>query len=337
MLILKNKHRKNSFDVCPKTEIKVMENVFDRRLLKIGGYFMKKSLCIVLSALLVLFSFAACGKNDVEETETKVNANGEAYVVQKDDDGNEVTSVLSDKEKEKIDKKKENNKKNDSTTTTMSDTEQSKLASQVQNEMSGLTNFDQEDLVSDKKDLIPEGSQTSKTTLRKEVVLDAMKGDKLTLKMNLKGSGATTPVTLVINGNKIAADMTMNGSTVRVLIDSGVAYIIMPTLKMYLKMSDDEIGGLDEFKNLAGSADDNYVKTTKVTQDGVEYTCEEYKPDDSTVTKYYFTKDKQWKRMEVITGDEAVIYEIETFSNTADESMFSLKGYNDISALANLG
>lgn len=298
---------------------------------------MKKSLCIILAALVVLFSFAACGKKDVDETETKVNENGEAYVVQKDDDGNEVTSVLSDKEKEKIDNKKNDNKKNNTTTTTMSDTEQSKLASQVEKEMSGLTNFDQEDLVSDKKDLIPDGSTTSKTTLRQDVILNSMKGDKLTLKMNFKGSGTTTPVTLVINGNKLAADMTMNGSTIRMIIDSEAAYVVMPTLKMYLKLSDDEIGGLDEFKNLAGDSTEEYVKTTKVTQNGVEYTCEEYKAEDGTVKKFYFTKNSEWKRMEVITDDEVAIYEIESFTNTADDSMFNLKGYKDLTALANLG
>ena len=37
--------------------------------------------------------------------------------------------------------------------------------------------------------------------------------------------------------------------------------------------------------------------------------------------------------MEVITEDEAAIYEITSFSNKADESIFSLKGYADMSAL----
>ena len=37
--------------------------------------------------------------------------------------------------------------------------------------------------------------------------------------------------------------------------------------------------------------------------------------------------------MEVITEDEVAIYEISSFSNKADESIFSLKGYADMSAL----
>ena len=61
---------------------------------------MKKSLCIVLSALMIAVSFAACGKKIVNEnTTTKVDENGSAYVEVTDKDGKTVTSVLSDKEK----------------------------------------------------------------------------------------------------------------------------------------------------------------------------------------------------------------------------------------------
>ena len=62
---------------------------------------MKKGLCIVLSALMIAFSFASCGKKDVSDEPTKIDENGSAYVEVTDKDGKEVTSVLSDKDKSK--------------------------------------------------------------------------------------------------------------------------------------------------------------------------------------------------------------------------------------------
>ena len=59
---------------------------------------MKKGLCIVLSALMIAFSFASCGKKDVSDEPTKIDENGSAYVEVTDKDGKEVTSVLSDKD-----------------------------------------------------------------------------------------------------------------------------------------------------------------------------------------------------------------------------------------------
>ena len=294
---------------------------------------MKKGLCILLSAALIVFSFASCGKKGAtDEQETKVDESGNAYVVYKDKDGKEVTSVLSDKEKKDAEKK--TTKKNDSEkkTTKVSDSE---AISKIENGMSGLADMDENDMKSDKKDLAPDGTKINKTTLRDDVILNSIKGGKITLKMKLKAaSQEEIPVKLVCNDKKIAADMTMKGSTVRMIIEESGAYIVMPSLKMYMKMSSDEVGNLDEFKNLANT-NDTYVSSSKVKQNGVEYTCEEFKSSDGTITKYYFNSKKEWKRMEAISGDEVAIYEIESFSNTADESMFSLKGYTDMTALLN--
>ena len=151
--------------------------------------------------------------------------------------------------------------------------------------------------------------------------------------MTLKAaSNADTPVVLVSNGDKIAADMTMNGSKVRMIIDNDGVYVVLPTANVYVKMSSDEIGNMDELKNIA-SSDGTYVGSTKVKINGKDHTCEEYKSSDGTVIKYYFNSKKEWKRMEVITEDEVAIYEISSFSNKADESIFSLKGYADMSPL----
>lgn len=289
---------------------------------------MKKSLCIVLSALMIAVSFAACGKKIVNEnTTTKVDENGAAYIEVTDKDGKTVTSVLSDKEKSEVEKQAE---KSNAKTTTMAASE---AMSKIEQEMSGLTDFSEDDLKSNEKDLVDKGTEIKKTTLRDDVIIKALESGKFTLNMTLKAaSNADTPVVLVSNGDKIAADMTMNGSKVRMIIDNDGVYVVLPTAKMYVKMSSDEIGNMDELKNIA-SSDGTYVRSTKVKINGEDHTCEEYKSSDGTVIKYYFNSKKEWKRMEVISEDEVAIYEITSFSNKADESIFSLNGYADMSAL----
>lgn len=289
---------------------------------------MKKSLCIVLSALMIAVSFAACGKKIVNEnTTTKVDENGAAYIEVTDKNGKTVTSVLSDKEKSEVEKQAE---KSNAKTTTMAASE---AMSKIEQEMSGLTDFSEDDLKSNEKDLVDKGTEIKKTTLRDDVIVKALESGKFTLNMTLKAaSNADTPVVLVSNGDKIAADMTMNGSKVRMIIDNDGVYVVLPTAKMYVKMSSDEIGNMDELKNIA-SSDGTYVGSTKVKINGEYHTCEEYKSSDGTVIKYYFNSKKEWKRMEVISEDEVAIYEITSFSNKADESIFSLNGYADMSAL----
>lgn len=291
---------------------------------------MKKGLCIVLSALMVAFSFASCGKKDVSDEPTKVDENGSAYVEVTDKDGNEVTSVLSDKDKAKADKKAA--KDNKETTTA----DASELASKAEGAMSGFTNVDEKDLKSDKKDLIKDGTSTKKTSLRDDVIIKTSKTGKFTLKAKIKASsGEDTPVTCVTSDKKFAYDMTMNGSQVRIIMDGNNLYLLLPSLKWYVKMSTDDIGleSMDDMMSNLANSEDKYVGSTKVTVNGTEYTCEEYKNSDGRITKYYFDKNNNWKRIEGINGDEVTIMEIDSFSGKVDESVFSLKGYTDMTAL----
>ena len=291
---------------------------------------MKKGLCIVLSALMVAFSFASCGKKDVSDEPTKVDENGSAYVEVTDKDGNEVTSVLSDKDKAKADKKAA--KDNKETTTA----DASELASKAEGAMSGFTNVDEKNLKSDKKDLIKDGTSTKKTSLRDDVIIKTSKTGKFTLKAKIKASsGEDTPVTCVTSDKKFAYDMTMNGSQVRIIMDGNNLYLLLPSLKWYVKMSTDDIGleSMDDMMSNLANSEDKYVGSTKVTVNGTEYTCEEYKNSDGRITKYYFDKNNNWKRIEGINGDEVTIMEIDSFSGKVDDSVFSLKGYTDMTAL----
>ncbi len=289
---------------------------------------MKKGLCIVLSALMIAFSFASCGKKDVSDKPTKIDENGSAYVEVTDKDGNEVTSVLSDKDKAKADK----NAAKDNKETTTADT--SELLSKVEAEASKVTNIDEKNLVSDKKDLISGGTEIKKTSMRDEIIAKTLKSGKFTLKMKMKtSSGVDNPVSLVFNGKKFAADITLNDMQVRAIFDNDNFYMVLPALKVYIKTSSDEAGNIGDLTNITDS-NATYVGSTKVTVNGTEYTCEEYKSDNDSVVKYYFSSKKEWKRMEIINGEDVSIFEIESLSNKVDESVFSLKGYTDMTALA---
>lgn len=289
---------------------------------------MKKGLCIVLSALMIAFSFVSCGKKDVSDKPTKIDENGSAYVEVTDKDGNEVTSVLSDKDKAKADK----NAAKDNKETTTADT--SELLSKVEAEASKVTNIDEKNLVSDKKDLISGGTEIKKTSMRDEIIAKTLKSGKFTLKMKMKtSSGVDNPVSLVFNGKKFAADITLNDMQVRAIFDNDNVYMVLPALKVYFKTSSDEAGNIGDLTNITDS-NATYVGSTKVTVNGTEYTCEEYKSDDDSVVKYYFSSKKEWKRMEIINGEDVSIFEIESLSDKVDESVFSLKGYTDMTALA---
>lgn len=288
---------------------------------------MKKGLCIVLSALMIAFSFASCGKKDVSDKPTKIDENGSAYVEVTDKDGNEVTSVLSDKDKAKADK----NAAKDNKEMTTADT--SELLSKVEAEASKVTNIDEKNLVSDKKDLISGGTEIKKTSMRDEIIAKTLKSGKFTLKMKMKtSSGVDNPVSLVFNGKKFAADITLNDMQVRAIFDNDNVYMVFPALKVYIKTSSDEAGNIGDLTNITDS-NATYVGSTKVTVNGTEYTCEEYKSDDNSVVKYYFSSKKEWKRMEIINGEDVSIFEIESLSDKVDESVFSLKGYTDMTAL----
>lgn len=288
---------------------------------------MKKGLCIVLSALMIAFSFASCGKKDVSDKPTKIDENGSAYVEVTDKDGNEVTSILSDKDKAKADK----NAAKDNKEMTTADT--SELLSKVEAEASKVTNIDEKNLVSDKKDLISGGTEIKKTSMRDEIIAKTLKSGKFTLKMKMKtSSGVDNPVSLVFNGKKFAADITLNDMQVRAIFDNDNVYMVFPALKVYIKTSSDEAGNIGDLTNITDS-NATYVGSTKVTVNGTEYTCEEYKSDDDSVVKYYFSSKKEWKRMEIINGEDVSIFEIESLSDKVDESVFSLKGYTDMTAL----
>lgn len=306
----------------------------------------KRGLCIFLSAVMIAATFAACSKKGTsgKETPTESGSAAEAweYVTDKngetvtDENGDKVTTLVSAGEKNDKSEAKSGSKADKAT-------EADKKTSSAQldiNDISvpDISDIENVEITAKKEDLMPEGKKVSKkTTLRDDVIIKAAKNGNFTMKMNIVSGSNKTPATFVVSGDKISAEMTTGGATVRLLVMNGKTYAVVPQYKWYMELSEDTIG--ESYKDISSlgtnlSETQTYVKTTKVKDGGKEYTCEEYKNESGSTTKYYFDGNK-FKKMEVIDGDEILVYDIESFTGNADSSVFSLKGYTDVTSLLN--
>lgn len=295
----------------------------------------KKGLCIFLSILMIAVSFVACGKKNPgssDELITKVDENGVTYVEVTNEngeavtnaDGEVVTSVISD----------------GAGNTTQAN---ANTASKTQGTTgaNGLPDFDDDmDVTAAKEDLLPTGKEVttkkSASTLRDDVIVKIIKSGKFTMKTNIISGGNKIPATIAFNNKDFCMDTTYSQFNMRVLAKDGKMYLVLPALKMYYESSDGDATGLGaiDFSTL-GDDDQKYIKTTEVDN----LTCEEYSTDGGTV-KYYFDSSKNWKRWECIMEDGTLTaFEITSFSNKVDSSLFSLDGLNklDQKALEALG
>lgn len=295
---------------------------------------MKKSFCIIFATLLAVTSFAACNKKDTvdENATTYTNSDGSAYVevtdkngeAVTDKNGETVTSVLSQKEASKLEKDKSKaSGKTDKSSTTKSGGKQTTTG------LAGLEDLANSDMqiTAAPENTLPEGTtvkKTEKKTLRETVIEKVIKTQKFTLKTDIVSGDQKIPATIAFNGNDLCMDITYSNWNMRLVSVDGKMYLVFPALKMYAASGDSE-DMLGNFSDL--SADQNYVKTTKVDN----YTCEEYSSEGATI-KYYFDKHDNWKRWESIDEDGiATVFEVSEFSGKVDSSLFSLKGYTQLS------
>lgn len=303
---------------------------------------MKKGLCIVLSVLMLLVSFAACGKkDDYDGTQTtKLNANGDAYINvtnkngedMTDTDGNTVTSVLSDKDKSKLDKTNKNDKTDGTSTTTNPSSTTPSIP------FEDILDGEDFNINASPDDLLEEGTTVAKkTTLREDVIGDSLKDKKFTLSTVMVGESGEIPVTFTMNGNEFAASITVPGMPMKVIVENGKTYICFEYLGAKLYMESEE-AMFDADSMTPSTEAQEYVGTSTVKEGKNTYTCEEYKAESGATYKYYFL-GKKWVRYEAISGDEAAILEVTEFKNSVDKNLFSLKGYTkfDTNALAGLG
>ncbi len=287
---------------------------------------MKKALCIILSMMILLVTFAACGDKEDENFEYVTNANGE--VVTNEDGVKQTQPVTTDANG--TDASTAGSSKVDGTTKPTSGSNGTIPT------VPDLENFNPN---ASKEDLLDEGTKVQKTTLRDDIIAKTIKDKKFTMTMTVLGQGTEIPTTVTMDGDKFGATLNLNGIDSKVINKDGKTYVAFnfSGMKMYLETESESIGMEDIMTPQAGD-DQKYVKTTTVKDNGKTYTCEEYKTDDGIVTKFYF-EGKKWVRQETIDGDTISICEIKDFKNTVDNSVFDLKGYTklDEKALAAMG
>ncbi len=289
---------------------------------------MKKSLCIILSLMIILFAFAACGEKEGEDFEFVTGANGQ-YII--DEDGNKVTKP--------IEKDKDGNPITSTTTTTTTATPDKNKPSggtASQDPVENLQNFNPN---ASPEDLLDEGTEAKKTTLRDDVIVKALKDKKFTMSMTVIGTDTEIPTTITMDGERFGASLSMNGIDARLLNMDSKSYLAFNYMgmKMYMEAEGEDLG-MGNLMDSTAKDDQVYVKTTTVKDGDKTYTCEEYKSPDGIVTKYYF-EGKKWVRQEVIDGETISISEIGDFKNTVDDSIFDLTGYTklDEESLNSLG
>lgn len=288
---------------------------------------MKKALCIILSMMILLVTFAACGDKEDENFEYVTDTNGEVVT---NEDGVKQTQPVTTTDTNGTDASTAGSSKVDGATNPTSG------SNGVTPIAPDLENFNPN---ASKEDLLDEGTKVQKTTLRDDIIAKTIKDKKFTMTMTVLGQGTEIPTTVTMDGDKFGATLNLNGIDSKVISKDGKTYVAFnySGMKMYMETESESIGMEDIMTPQAGD-DQKYVKTTTVKDNGKTYTCEEYKTDDGIVTKFYF-EGKKWVRQETIDGDTISICEIKDFKNTVDNSVFDLKGYTklDEKALAALG
>lgn len=289
---------------------------------------MKKGLCIALSALMLLVSFAACSKDDNYDGSqtTQLNANGDAYINvtnkngenMTDTDGNTVTSVLSDKDKSKLDK----TDKNDTTDGTSSTTPSSTVPSVPLDDILNGGDFN---INASPDDLREEGTTVAKkTTLREDIIGNSLEKRKFTLTTVMVGESGKIPVTISMNKDELAMYLQVPGMPMKVITKDSMTYIAFDYMgKFYIESPGESF----DFSQMTPTTEaQKYVGTSTVKEGNKTYTCEEYTDESGARYKFYFD-GKKWERYELINGDEVFILEIQEFKTTVDSDLFSLKGY----------
>lgn len=161
-----------------------------------------------------------------------------------------------------------------------------------------------------------------------DIIDPILKTGKFTLSTNIDVEGTMTPVTMMINGNNLCTEMTVQGIKTRMLILNGQAYMIFPSLRVYAKIDSSEIGSID-FGDFSETDGMTFAGSKFVTEGGKTYICDSYKGADGSQSDYYFLNGK-WVKMVDISGGETTTQEITDFKAGVDSSYFSLSGLKEV-------
>ncbi len=303
----------------------------------------KRNIIAILMALAVVLTvFAACGKNDDDETTTNptvVGSDGQVY--------QEVTEVVTDVEGNTsvitVTKPVETQKPDGNGTT----------AGQTQpgTTVEGTTTYEDVTFPEGEKVEVEVDKDGRPENCRLDKLLNASSKSKA-LYMNcvvvtsdnfgLVETGVNMKV--YIKDAKFAMEIPVGVTTMRFAFDGKSMNLILPATKYYYTVAagegEDLMGGSMDMWNSLSSGTMKYVDTTNVKVRGNEYICETY-TDSTNTNKYYFNSKDELKRIEIITADgQTSILKIHECSAKVDDSIFSVpKGYSQLTeeALAALG
>ncbi|MCQ2471106.1 MAG: hypothetical protein MJ147_03620 [Clostridia bacterium] len=175
------------------------------------------------------------------------------------------------------------------------------------------------------EDLLPEGTKIENTTLMKSVVEPVLKSGTYTIKGNIKAAGQAISAVIAFRNDAkdYSATVSMGPISVRCFSNNGKYYMALPTMGRYAEISGDDMGEIGDISESFKKKDAKYVKTTKVKDGKNTYTCEEYKTETGTA-KYYFNSKNEWKRMELVEDGAILVWEITSFTKSADKLLFEV-------------
>lgn len=326
---------------------------------------MKKGLCLVLSVLLIAVSLCSCSmikdENALDEY-TYVDAQGETHEYATDPEGEIVTMENGVKETTSSTSKKDNTSTDPMMNITVYATDEngenvtdkkgqlvtsSWDMNELLNEMTkttttkktkpGETTTTGSALAgslgsSTEDDLLDDGKKTETTNLKAEVVDPITKGGKYTLKATIVAQDTKMPMTWCFNGEEFAVSLSYQSIGARVFTEKGKTYLLIPMFAMYMEVEPETS---DDIKQPNGDLTGKltYVKSTKVKDGKTTYTCEEYKTANGKINKYYFNEKNEWKRWEVIDGEEITVFVIDSLTTKVDKAMFKIPlGYKKVDA-----
>lgn len=181
------------------------------------------------------------------------------------------------------------------------------------------------DLIGTTEDLLPNGTKIENTTLMKTVVEPVLKSGTYTIKGNIKAGGQAISAVIAFRNEAkdYSATISLGAISVRCFSNNGKFYMALPTMGRYAEIAADDVGEIGDISESFKDKDAKYVKTTKVKDGKNTYTCEEYKTSNGTA-KYYFNSKNEWKRMEIVEDGAILVWEITSFSKTADKTLFEV-------------
>lgn len=325
---------------------------------------MKKGLCLVLSVFLIAVSLCSCSmikdENALDEY-TYVDAQGETHEYATDADGEVVTQENGVKETTSSTSAKEGSSTDAMMNITVYATDENGENVTDKNGELVTSNWDMEQLLNEmtkttttketkpgettteaglagslgsstEDDLLDDGKKTETTSLKSTVVDPIIKGGKYTLKTKIIAQDTEMPMTWCFNGDEFAVSLSYQTIGARVFTEKGKTYLLIPMFAMYMEVEPETSEDIQKpNSDLTGKL--TYVKSTKVKDGKTTYTCEEYKTSDGKTNKYYFNEKNEWKRWEVIDGDEITVFVIESLTTKVDSSMFKIPlGYKKVDA-----